>query len=151
MVVPQAAAQNTNMSQHLRMIIATFNVEHVLVQAAQSTPGASLSDRSDREVVLGCCLHKGCGNMSGVTIEQRSGLGNVLVATKEFQPREAVVQERPLLHVPQLKPSNPLYKPLQVRPALHTLVAVCHYNLPIVGRQTSCCRRHCCQVWYCCC
>jgi hypothetical protein len=52
--------------------------------------------------------------MAGVRIEHRSGLGNVLVATREFQPREAVVHERPLLHVPGLKPSNQLYRPLQV-------------------------------------
>lgn len=52
--------------------------------------------------------------MSGVKIEQRDGLGNVLLATRSFDPGETVVHERPLLHVPQLKPSNPLYKALQV-------------------------------------
>lgn len=52
--------------------------------------------------------------MSGVAIEQRPGLGNVLLATRQFQEGDVVVQEQPLLNVPQLKPSNPLYKPLQV-------------------------------------
>ncbi|WIA13990.1 hypothetical protein OEZ85_002553 [Tetradesmus obliquus] len=50
---------------------------------------------------------------TAVAIESRSGLGNVLVATKAFKPGDVVVCEQPLLHVPQLKPSNPLYKPLQ--------------------------------------
>jgi hypothetical protein len=49
-----------------------------------------------------------------VRIESRPGLGNVLIASKDFACQEAVVHERPLLHVPMLKPSNPLYKPLQV-------------------------------------
>jgi hypothetical protein len=73
-------------------------------------------------------------SMAGVTIEHRSGLGNVLVATRGFQPREAVVHERPLLHVPQLKPSNPLYKPLQVTVSLnyHGL----HFAVD-VGQQTE--------------
>ena len=52
--------------------------------------------------------------MAGVTIGQRPGLGNVLLATRDFQEGDVVVQEQPLLNVPQLKPSNPLYKPLQV-------------------------------------
>lgn len=52
--------------------------------------------------------------MASVKVESHATFGNVLVATRQFQPGEAVVHERPLLHVPQLKPSNPLYKPLQV-------------------------------------
>lgn len=50
----------------------------------------------------------------GVEIEQRPGLGNVLVATQAYTPGATVVQEKPLLHVPGLKPSSPLYQPLQV-------------------------------------
>lgn len=52
--------------------------------------------------------------MSGVKIEHSPELGNVLIATQAFEPGQAVVNEVPLLHVPQLKPSNPLYRPLQV-------------------------------------
>lgn len=63
--------------------------------------------------------------MASVKVENHATFGNVLVATRQFQPGEAVVHERPLLHVPQLKPSNPLYKPLQVgtRSELQTLKA----------------------------
>ncbi|KAF6263849.1 hypothetical protein COO60DRAFT_305903 [Scenedesmus sp. NREL 46B-D3] len=48
-----------------------------------------------------------------VADEWRSGLGNVLVAKRSFKPGDVVVYEQPLLQVPQLKPSNPLYRPLQ--------------------------------------
>jgi hypothetical protein len=34
---------------------------------------------------------------------------------------DVVVYEQPLLHVPQLKPSNPLYQPLQVCVVLQQL------------------------------
>lgn len=50
----------------------------------------------------------------GVEIEQRQGLGNVLVATQAYTPGATVVLEKPLLHVLGLKPSSPLYQPLQV-------------------------------------
>jgi hypothetical protein len=52
--------------------------------------------------------------MEGVCIEPRPGLGNALVATKDYHPGDLVVAEQPLLHVPQMRPSNPMYKPLQV-------------------------------------
>ncbi len=53
--------------------------------------------------------------MEGVEIGSREGLGNVLLATKAFAAGEVVVYERPLLHVPELRPSNKRFKPLQVR------------------------------------
>ena len=63
--------------------------------------------------------------MASVRVESRLGLGNVLLAARAFAAGEAVVHERPLLHVPQLKPSNPLYKPLQVMVELWSVLMLC--------------------------
>lgn len=52
--------------------------------------------------------------MASVRIEQRPGLGNVLVATEDIGQGQQVVAETPLLFVPMLKPSSTLYRPLQV-------------------------------------
>lgn len=70
----------------------------------------------------------------GVEIEQRPGLDNVLVATQAYTPGATVVQEKPLLHVPGLKPSNPLYQPLQVG-----MLETCRAD-PKGGALTHCCR-----------
>lgn len=69
--------------------------------------------RSDQFLLL-LQPHPAATSMASVRIEQRPGLGNVLVATEDIGQGQQVVAETPLLFVPMLKPSSTLYRPLQV-------------------------------------